>query len=433
MIQKLNSSKKEHIERDTEVLINENFCAPLLYIYVSWVLNKAVSLNIGTLYFLARDGYLLREIAIRICKIKNLKIDCRYLYCSRASLRMPTYHFIGEEAYRLLLLGGYRLTYKSILLRAKLSEAERNTIYTNLNIDIDDENKLLSWKEFEEFREKLINCKLYKELIIQKSKEEYPSTIAYLKQEGVFDQEIFAVVDSGWSGSMQRSLRQLLESAGFKGHCVGFYFGMYLSPKEDSDGNYYTWYFEHNGNIIQKSLFSNNLFECILGANHGMTVRYDNKDGNIEPILTDGPTDNQAKQLCEAQDIILNYIEEKELFARKEICNEKEQWEMTNNLIKRYMFQPKKEEALYFGKLLFCDDMTEDYFNVLASDKQLKQLDQYLILKRLKHRFFPDKEDTVNELFWPYGTIAFLPKWQQPWYRINVFIWQMFKYFFDHV
>ena len=75
-------------------------------------------------YFLARDGYLLYKLANEICEKNNLNIDCRYLYCSRFSLRMPSYHIIGDEAQKLLFSKGYYYTTKSVLERADLNENE---------------------------------------------------------------------------------------------------------------------------------------------------------------------------------------------------------------------------------------------------------------------------------------------------------------------
>lgn len=91
--------------------LSKEFTGPLLFHYVWWVLYHAMERDIRTLCFLARDGYLLREIALQFCKKFDLPIDCRYLYSSRASLRMPTYHFIGDEAdeSQLQALKGYSI------------------------------------------------------------------------------------------------------------------------------------------------------------------------------------------------------------------------------------------------------------------------------------------------------------------------------------
>lgn len=67
--------------------VSREHTAPVLLDYVQWVLKEAQARNITTLYFLARDGFVLREIAERVCMKDRIPIHCRYLYCSRASLR----------------------------------------------------------------------------------------------------------------------------------------------------------------------------------------------------------------------------------------------------------------------------------------------------------------------------------------------------------
>ena len=80
---------------------SEEIVGPVMYSYVEWVLDEALRRGLSRLYFLARDGYLLKEIAKRIIEKRSLPIDARYFYCSRQSLRMPSYHIIGDEAFEL--------------------------------------------------------------------------------------------------------------------------------------------------------------------------------------------------------------------------------------------------------------------------------------------------------------------------------------------
>ena len=202
---------------------------PVALAYTKWIIHEAEKRNITRLYFLARDGYLLYKIAKRICSTGISNIECRYLYCSRASLRAPTYHLIGKEAYELLTLGGYYATPKTILMRASLNDGEIDEICDILGVK--DKNKVLSDKELSSFRALLAECDLYKNAVIKKSRPTYEPTISYLRQEGLFECDSVAIVDSGWTGSMQRSLRQLLESAGYKGRLIGFYFGMYRAKR----------------------------------------------------------------------------------------------------------------------------------------------------------------------------------------------------------
>ena len=53
--------------------------APVLFCYVRQILKTAQEKGIKRLYFLARDGYVMKEIAQIICKKQYIGIDCRYL------------------------------------------------------------------------------------------------------------------------------------------------------------------------------------------------------------------------------------------------------------------------------------------------------------------------------------------------------------------
>ena len=273
---------------------SKSVVGPVMYRYTQWVLCEAKKRGIDKLYFLARDGYLLYQIATMLCKKYSHPIKCRYLYCSRQSLRMPSYHIIGNEAFDLLLLGGYYVTPRSVLERAMLTDEQINEIC--LNLAITDRDRPFKEFEFNEFKEALKDNETYKSGVLKNSKSAYEATIRYFKQEELFDSANVAIVDSGWTGSMQRSLRQLLESAGWSGKLTGFYFGMYVEPKDKNDGEYLNFYFNRHSGAKRKINFNNNLFECMLSANHSMTIGYEEKDGAVAPIFSN-PISKLQKEL----------------------------------------------------------------------------------------------------------------------------------------
>ena len=406
----------------------KNFSGPLIFNYIWWVLKQAKERGIKTLYFLARDGYLLREIAQSFCDYFGFSIECRYLYCSRAALRMPSYHLTCEEKYDLLLCSGYLFSVSSVLQRAELNEEQQKLVCAECGIDFNARDRLLSRREFDELCQKLRNSKSFENFVDTKSKENYQAAIAYLQQEGLFKQETVAIVDSGWSGSMQRSLRQLLESADFSGKLLGFYFGMYVEPKEKQDGEYCTWFFNRHTSSKYKIPFNNNLFECLLAAPHGMTVRYSFDGEKALPCFLSDPDESAKKQIVEHIALVCAYTGERvrkiefNNFAENTIRKE------SLKLVKRYMVHPEREEALYYGNLAFCDDITEAYLLRLVSPETISQLKHYSMAARLWRRFISRKSIKTAELFWPYGTIAFAPRWKQWWYRMNVYIWEWLRY-----
>ena len=403
--------------------VSKKQVAPVLCDYVFWVLKEAEARGLQKLYFLARDGYLLKQIAEIICREKKMEITCKYLYCSRASLRMPSYHIIDrEEVYDLLFVGGYHVSLKSIFDRAKVPQPERELILQECNFpDTVDLDRELSHLEIQRIRCNFEKSQRFYQIVMQNSKYVYPNTIAYFHQEGLFDQDVVGIVDSGWTGSMQRSLRHLLESDGFRGVIIGFYFGMYAKPKDTKDGEYLCWYFSNDKNKLNKILFCNNLFECFLSAPHGMTLFYRMEKTKVVPVFAPAIDGEAMAQVKEQIDGIL---EGAALYV-KHACQSRKKSEV---ILHKLMACPTKDVSKIYGKFLFCDDITESYQMSLTGTSQEKELNQYILPNRIVQKFFK-KSKSYAELYWPYGTIAQIKNpIKKAWYWINFFICQCLKY-----
>lgn len=400
---------------------------PVIFDFVCWVLDEAVRRKIKTLYFLARDGYILHKIAGLVVKKFDLPVTCKYLYCSRNSLRLPTYHFIGEEAYEILFLSGYNVTVNSLLARGSLSDSKKKQICCELKMDKTECDKPLSKLELRDIAEQFRGNQTYCNSIRAASLNAYPETIGYLKQEGLFEQEQVAIVDSGWTGSLQRSLRQLMYSAGFTGTIIGFYFGMYTQPKSQLDGTYLTWYFNEHGRALDKALFCNNLFECILAAPHGMTLAYQKQNGIYTPCLAQGPGESDFRFVQIQIEGILNYVES--VLSKGPIKFERQTaLKNARKRLHRFMAHPTRAEASAFGEFLFDDDVKDENKRALADEKQITLLKDYFIPIRILRRLKKNCGH-IPELFWAYGTIALLPKTQKRrWYWWNVCVWELLKY-----
>lgn len=407
-------------------MLAARFSGPLLFDYVWWILREAEQKGLRRLYFLARDGYLLREIAERFCEAFSLPIECRYLYCSRAALRMPSYHLIGDEADALLFQYGYRVTLRSVMERCGFRPEQARRICAECGLETWNPERMLTAPELLSLRETLAGCGAFRALLTENSKAAYRPAMEYLRREGLFSGETVAVVDSGWTGSMQRSLRQLLQSGGFQGNLIGFYFGLYAAPKPE-DGEYKTWYFNRDGRAVDKMFFSNNLFECLLSAPHGMTVSYAERDGGCFPVLQDGPGPEEVRKMEGQISAVLEYVRRRLPEIRFGDLDIRKQKRLAARNIYRYMARPTREEAAYYGGFRFCDDVTESYRLRLAAPEQTEALNGYLLPVRIARRLFrlPPR---FPELLWPYGTIAFLRPWRQICCRWSVYAWQWLKY-----
>ena len=79
------------------VLLNKNedkytlgasYVGPMLFPFVHYIVDNAFKNGITDLYFIARDGYIIRKIADKIISYLNYKINTHYIYGSRMAWRV---------------------------------------------------------------------------------------------------------------------------------------------------------------------------------------------------------------------------------------------------------------------------------------------------------------------------------------------------------
>lgn len=315
------------------------------------------------LYFLARDGYLMYHAAKDYCSYYSIPIECRYLYCSRYALRQGEYKLLGEESIDYLCLGGMDVTFDRIMERGGLDQNETEIIYESLEVKVDRSRKL-TYHQIKQLKPHLKENPLFLKKVIEKSEKVYPSVIGYLSRQGMMDTVPFAIVDSGWTGSIQKSLQNLLDSQGFTGKLEGYYFGMYELVKGCDSKRYHTWYFAPKTGLRRKTYFCNNLFECIFSSPEGMTIGYTEREGQYVPVLESFESNNK------------NFIEESEKLIRrfitgwmKETVSEEghaqnvsillseKNRKNISKLLSSFMGKPSYGEAQAFGCYLFHDDV----------------------------------------------------------------------------
>ncbi len=403
--------------------------APVLFTYVWYVLREAERMGLKRLYFLARDGFVLLQIAREIVKACPVGLELRYLYCSRASLRMPSYHRIPEaEAMDLLLHRGTNLTVQHILDRADVSDTQRRAVYEALGLNAETASARLSENEFNVICDKLRNCNVFRSIVMENSRAAYETAMPYFIQEGLTDGTRFGIVDSGWTGSMQRSLRQLSEEIP---PMTGFYFGMFARPKSTGDGIYNTWYFSADSKISVRTKFNNNLFECMCAAPHGMTTGYrQDTDNRYVPVMM--PYD--AADASDA--VIRTQISCCEAFAKH--CAAAISYlnfdttlmhRISRRLLTALMYRPDRTEAEAFGCFTFCDDVTEAYSDTLIRHDESAVLREHLFFRRMTKKLRGQKPS--RELFWVYGTLAVSGMHCLPLRRFSLRLWDVVRCILD--
>lgn len=354
---------------------------PALVNFTIWILINAKKNKIKRLYFLSRDGYLMYQAARSLSYKMGISVECRYLYCSRFSLRMPMFHKDFRQALEYLCSKGIDVSVIKVLRRAGLSNREIKNVIEELKIPYNIYEPITG-KMLYELKNKLMQCPIFLKYLENHSKESARMFYGYLRQEGLLEEIPMAVVDSGWTGSMQKLLDDACLLFGKNRRLEGFYWGLYETPKGTIRSKYHCYYFSPEKNLVEKVFFSNCLFEAVFTAPHGMVTGY-RKEGCFRPCCKEMVTEenNIIGQLEKyLEEFITAYLQCSggENLGKQAIKSKK----ILKKLFRVLMCMPTEEEASVFGNLLFSDDVTDEGKTLLANPLTEKELRE----SHLSHR-----------------------------------------------
>lgn len=271
----IGAAKMEKNESDA-YRIGYRYAGPLLYSYAEWIVDQAVKKNIKRLYFIARDGYLVKQIVDILLDKGKIDITTRYIYGSRKAWRMPS---LSEEHYNLYQLFLWSHYYKIITLNelAATMHIPLEELYGYLPgiYAKDKQNNKISNQELEYIVRKLSESERFREYHLQKLETERLLSQEYLSQEIDMSDDSFAFVDVAGGGLTQGCLRELIKEKYPKPIHTFFFKIDRVNLAEGSITDTFMPGFLKNDLII----------EMICRAPHGQTKTYAEQDGKIVPVL----------------------------------------------------------------------------------------------------------------------------------------------------
>lgn len=368
--------------------IIKKYISPTLFMYTSWIVSEAEKRGIKHLYFLARDGYQMYCIAKRFCDKKGIK--CSYFFCSRYALRMAAYRFFDDSAYERLFIPSFKLTAENMLERADLDRSERELVYADIDLGASADH-VMGRAEFSEFCNHVKNSIQFNDILKRKSDAAYADIIEYIKQEGLHRCPKIGIVDLGWTGSLQYTLRRLLDSMGINAKLYGFYMGMLDRPPKAENSEYLTWLFSEK-DIVTKAWFAHNLMECICSAPHGMTTGYSVEGSRVVPVLSENENNSVYAEYIKY--ISLRYAEKKSIAYKSAYRG------IALKLLRRLMFSPTGTEAEALNVYRFCDDVGEQYHRSIVQADDKKLFYNALLFRKMTNR------DSADGFYWYYGSVA---------------------------
>lgn len=367
-------------KEDCEQQLYEEVFVPVIVAFARWVVENAVKNGKKRLYFLARDAYQPYLAARRIVQVRRLPIECRYLQGSRYAWRLPEYHLMGEIAADRLCTGGIDVTLRKILRRGGLTEEEVRKVACELYME-EELDRVRSYQDTRALVPVLRGSRYLIPYIGTHSRAAYKAAIAYFRQEGLFEKIPYAIVDSGWTGTVQQTLKKLLESEepGSGERLEGYYFGLYELPEEADSETYHTFFFAPYGDIRKKVRFSNCLFEAVVSDPRGMTIGYEQKCGVWKSIRE--TRENPNRERIEKN---LRYLEKSisrgegfqpalSVYGSTVVCER----------LLALMAHPSKKEAEIFGSYLFSDDVWSTQLQPVARKLTGRDLREHHVWNRV--------------------------------------------------
>lgn len=375
---------------------------PVLIEFVSWVLKEALKSGKKRLYFLARDGYQMYLAAQKLCLMQNLPIDCRYLKVSRYSMRLPEYHLIQEKCVEHICVGGIDVTAERIMKRAGLKEDMAQIFLPNYDV-----KRILNYNEVMEIKKELGQNQAFLEAVYQVSKEAYEPAIGYLRQEGLFDEVTYGLVDSGWIGTLQQSIAHLV----CKPELEGYYFGLYEIPRKAEKSRYHAFYFTPYNGMKRKVNFSNCLFEAVFTSAEGMTIGYAKREKRFVPITDFKKNPNVAQVAANCTQLEYYMEAYRGLLHNHEVSghafhgNYKRKVLFVEKLLSTCMGNPTDWEVESFGNLLFSDDVLEGNLKKTAAVLSMEDIQNQRFLNKAMIMLGIKKEE-LHESAWIEGSIV---------------------------
>lgn len=296
-------------------LLGACVAGPLLYGFVLDAMLQAKSKGIRRLYFVARDGHLLLQIAKRINQALSLDLDPRYLYASRIAFRYAAIFELETPELNWIFQKSLPVTVQCVADRIGMNtekflqflpESEREFF---AEVDkILDENAVgrlrgLFWK----------TPALRKE-IQRLAKISRENLLGYLKGERFFDDTLVGLVDVGWTGRTLDMFYKIVSNHSPEHKMHTFYFGTIMPSLFSSPGNTRSAYaFSDLSHLKPKQPGEANptgLIELLLMAPHPTTIGFEKTEKGFGPVFGKDNDISSVWNIREYQAAVCHFVDE---------------------------------------------------------------------------------------------------------------------------
>ena len=271
--------------------IGTGLLGPWLASFALWTFARAHRAGIQRLYFVSRDGQVMREVALAVQQHwpEAAGIECRYLHGSRIAWHQAGMTDLGGRQLRWLLNPQPRINTAILADRLGLSgDRLVGLLAPTLAAGL---LRRPAWSATEIGRVAAALQLKSSEILAQ------PEVAArrelarrYLEQEGLLQDTPWAIVELGWSGSMMASLHEAL---GRPADLTAYYLNLSsLCPELPATVRLESFAInpEDVSSHLGQGLRFAEMIEVLTAADHGTVLGYRQEQGRIVPCLkSDSP------------------------------------------------------------------------------------------------------------------------------------------------
>lgn len=408
-------TEKELVRLYNQILFSNSKKAPFnifladIVFFISELHKKMMQDDVQIALFCSREGQLLKrlfDIYQDTFFGKNQKICTEYFYVSRRSTLYSSFTFLDNEEFETIFRQYKKITLQNFLLNLNFSDNEIILICQDLK-----EKPTYVLTGDDHLLEKL---KKHPQFITKFNKEKKDSQLLrdYIEHLTKKQNEVY-LVDVGWKGTIQDSIKKALPDK----RIVGYYLGLVLNAysvenKMDKTGLLFSDYPSKSKfyDIVSRNF---GFYEDIFVADHGPVLKY-KRESEIIPILDDDKKHVSIYQAVKdyQEELVLGFSEILEAYKKMKFLPFEQK--------KLWLMMSLKKECIYIPKLQsFSESLKEkvvenfgEIVTIKTTKKSLKTLlreKSDLLWVDFVYRLFGD----VNFLFIPelYTRVVFLLKY----------------------
>jgi predicted HAD superfamily hydrolase len=263
---------------------------PLLVGFGSWIVNEVSLHAFRDVYFLSRDGYLIKQVADRMLRAgfgAGQAVRTHYLYASRRAFNLAAIEKLDDDSQDFLVSGTSRMTPRQFLARIDIDIDRHLDTVAGVGFPSPDEivEGALGYGRLRALLREL------EDIVLERAQSELGVLDRYFREEGLLDGGETAIVDLGWHGTLQNAMAGLIRRMGATTRLTGYYMGTFPAAKRYADrGQEMHGYLCGEGKPVEMHAAirtSVELFEWIFSAPHGSVCNFRAGTEGIEPVFAE--------------------------------------------------------------------------------------------------------------------------------------------------